>query len=1277
MTRSRILAVVLILFSGLSARAQFCAIPYSPPAPPTDVPVKCKNAPGGASVMSCDTCQKCTGSPSYIATGNYATSATDLSISTVGFPLTVSRRYDSSAVLDGPLGIGWSVNLVSRIYYARYLYASPSVYHNEAYAILPNGERYLFSENLDGSFSSPDAPYDRLTRNLDGTFDLRTADGATRYHFAANSQLEWVRDAFANELTFSYDGSGRLQRVADGAGSGRYLDVYYGANGRINNIADSSGRHVAFGYGTDGTLTSVIDAASRTTTYSYTNVRFGPLLTHVNDAWGRTVTAVTYDGLGRTSGYMEDGESYTYSYDPDARKTTKSDTAGHLWTFLYDADGHIVSRRLPGATVASTVSYNPDGTLAQTTDEVGVTTTYAYAGSGRIWQVTKDAGGALQVRFDYAYGDSAFPEKVTSIAPMKANAITGWENHPDWQGWRYDYYPAGSAAPGALWHVYRVRSDGTTADIVMTYTYNSHGQVLSATDAAGAVTDYSYDAAGDLETLTRPANNAAGTRPVTTYGYDALGRMTSVILPDHNTGTSHDVEYSYDPLDRITEVRDHFSLSSPPPPPPCGGEVCPPPPLGQINFATTSYAYDRFDAATGLLFADVTDPNANVTHQGYDTFGRLVRSIDSLGNTTSYVYAYRLLSSITDANANVTAYAYDAAGRLSMTTFPDGAAESYSYTSDGLLATKTDRKLQTIGYSYDRLKRLVTKSYPSGGGSVTFAYAGQKLTQVTDSTVSPSETHTFAYDDAFRLTTNAQGTRGTITYTYTPTDAVATMAVTGVATTTYSYYPDGSPSTIGWSPVSGTFQYAYTLGGQYDTITFPNGQTRTYAYDVWNRLTSVANVHPVAGNLATYTYGYDAESGGATNRLDQRTSMVADVPSQSLAGATTNYRYDNAYQLTGVDDAHSSRWTYDGIGNRTTSTLDGLSTRMYTYQKIGSNPSNWQRLLSFSGGPAYTYDANGNTDTETTSTAALTYTWDVENRLRAIANGASSVAAYTYDYQGRRSGKTTATTTRYLYDGLNLIGEGTALPVLTNQYLYGPGIDEPLAMTTSGGAVYYYDVDALGSIALVNDASGTVVDSYLYDAWGFLLSETETVAQPFRYTARERGEVEGQHFYRARFLSSPAGRFLSEDPLRQRTQRHTYSYGRNAPIEFTDPTGLTWKDRRFGYPDEFWRWFHRRYKRKGDGDADSEQAEEAYEEWKRFERKPKKEPPPPDADDPEHEGDPGDAARFCVPCQINRINKAVSTLIMQAFVDQATRLLRTCDLMVSAAKNAKPCACGK
>jgi hypothetical protein len=109
------------------------------------------------------------------------------------------------------------------------------------------------------------------------------------------------------------------------------------------------------------------------------------------------------------------------------------------------------------------------------------------ARQGRVIFTLRDDHGPNGVTFTYAY-DPAFPNHVTAITAKDPN--TNNQNDPHWQSWRYEYYEAGSLAPGALYRVKRLRADGVTLDLMATYTYGARGQILTSTDAGGGVTQH-------------------------------------------------------------------------------------------------------------------------------------------------------------------------------------------------------------------------------------------------------------------------------------------------------------------------------------------------------------------------------------------------------------------------------------------------------------------------------------------------------------------------------------------------------------------------------------------------------------------------------------------------------------------------------------------------------------------------------------------------------------------------------------------------------------------
>jgi RHS repeat-associated protein len=143
-------------------------------------------------------------------------------------------------------------------------------------------------------------------------------------------------------------------------------------------------------------------------------------------------------------------------------------------------------------------------------------------------------------------------------------------------------------------------------------------------------------------------------------------------------------------------------------------------------------------------------------------------------------------------------------------------------------------------------------------------------------------------------------------------------------------------------------------------------------------------------------------------------------------------------------------------------------------------------------------------------------------------------------------------TTTNLYDGLHLLGETSGATKPT--YVFGPGIDEPLAQYRAG-TLSYFDADGLGTVAVTNDTAGNAALSTSFDAWGVARNETGTRLQPFTYMGREVGEA-ALLFYRARFLQPGVARFTQEDPTRFAATRSSYAYVANGPLVSTDPLGL-------------------------------------------------------------------------------------------------------------------------
>jgi RHS repeat-associated protein len=343
------------------------------------------------------------------------------------------------------------------------------------------------------------------------------------------------------------------------------------------------------------------------------------------------------------------------------------------------------------------------------------------------------------------------------------------------------------------------------------------------------------------------------------------------------------------------------------------------------------------------------------------------------------------------------------------------------------------------------------------------------------------------------------------------------------------------------------------------------------------RLEAVSTTHPAAGVLASFAYDYDVDAvTGEPAVLGGRLRTHSTQAGLGLAGAVTSFAYDEAYQVTAAQypasapfDGALHEWTYDLIGNRTQSKVNGVAVP-YVYPPTAPGGAGGQLLASAGPASSYEFDLNGDLVARDGPEGASSLVWDRQRRVRSIA-GPAGGATFMYDYRGRRTLRDAGGVTRFLYHDDQAVATAG---VDAAEYLYGPGTDEVLAVSHQG-AVYFYAVDGLGSVVGVHDAAGQPVAQYAYSAWGEPLAGGSVPFTSLGFTGRE-AEVSGFWYYRARLYEAGVGRFVSEDPLRVAPfgsadplgedvdgglvsfeALSAYAYVLNNPIDFVDPDGLS------------------------------------------------------------------------------------------------------------------------
>ena len=202
-----------------------------------------------------------------------------------------------------------------------------------------------------------------------------------------------------------------------------------------------------------------------------------------------------------------------------------------------------------------------------------------------------------------------------------------------------------------------------------------------------------------------------------------------------------------------------------------------------------------------------------------------------------------------------------------------------------------------------------------------------------------------------------------------------------------------------------------------------------------------------------------------------------------------------------------------------------------------------------------------------TNTTALT--WDGLYQLTAVATNGVACERNGFDALGRRVWNWDGNSTNYfVYDGAQIIADLNSTGGLIRAYTWGPGIDNLLAMTVYTGATavtYYPLTDHQGTIHALVNSSGSVVESYRFDAWGRVLGAFDNSALPIPQSAfgnrylwqgREYSWRTGLYSFRARWYDPITGRWLSNDPIGISGGLNQYVFCGNNPVNFVDPFGL-------------------------------------------------------------------------------------------------------------------------
>jgi len=492
------------------------------------------------------------------------------------------------------------------------------------------------------------------------------------------------------------------------------------------------------------------------------------------------------------------------------------------------------------------------------------------------------------------------------------------------------------------------------------------GHQVAETDALGNKTQYGYDVAGFLRTVTDPNGN------VTTTEHDVRGNTVSqTTCQNQAANRCSTVYYTYYP-DATTKV------------------------------LTPDPRNDVMSTARDARSASATD-NTYLTTYAYDAKGNRVSVTDPLGRVTITTYTDGTTVAAADGG-------FAPAGLPSTLATPGGARQTVTYYRSGDVASVTDPAGKVTSFTYDGLGRVLTKTetsdrFPAG---LTSRITYDKLGRIVSHTAPPvtnrvtgavhtAVTTTVYNSDGLATSQTVADTTGgdasrTSTMTYNQFGQAVSVTDPAGKTTQLEYDPYGNPvkETASDGGVTTTTYDAEqrlltsVLNGYTGDPNNPSAPTdlvvTSKAYDPAGRLASVTDA---MGWVASYTY----TDNGLTARVTRRdpstgATFVQEDNSYDTAGnlvsrttnngaTTTTYAVDAASRTTSStvdpsglkrttanvlspDDYATSTTMTDATGAtvaRSDATYDplGRMTSQTVYNDTASGPAGWWKLNETSG----------------------------------------------------------------------------------------------------------------------------------------------------------------------------------------------------------------------------------------------------------------------------------------------------------------------------------------
>lgn len=917
----------------------------------------------------------------------------------------------------------------------------------------------------------------------------------------------------------------------------------------------------------------------------------------------KTVFCYTAGGkIERQDVYDADG-AFRYSlkntYDGLGRLTSESNAMGQMATYTYDAMGNRQTATAPSGKRRSIMHYDFCNRL-KVLEEIGLdqithTTHYNYDSKHNKIAVKDSFGNATY--YDYDFLGRVIRTHLPTVLDENGNAVTpvihsGYDSagrevaRTDGQGFttlrQYNaksqvtsiQYPDGSKEYFLYNLEGTLRAHTDQEGHTTTHTYDTFGRCVSTKDPLGMITTYIYDAfhltaIQDAEGYTTTYTYDGAGRKIAEernnerieYTYDNLGRLRSVKTGDLSQITEYDL------LNRVTEERQEDQQ-------------------GHL-FSKVTYAYDEAGnqkAITRFVMGQEVQELFS-----YDSFDRLILHTDTKGYQTTYCYdesaqdslGQRILQkTTTDPLGQRTIETYDSLGRSTSIQIENSvgatcSSEKKYYDKNNNLCRQIStlypqEEEREIQWEYDNRNQLIALFEP-GDKETFYSYTPKGYLKQT---IKPDQVVLKrGYDPKGNLV-SLQSSDQTIAYAFRYNALGQLVSSLDLTTQTATLRMlDSSGKVLTEKLAHGlALTNTYDAQGRRIRLTLPSKDLISYDYDALF-LRSVNRYN--ASGMLLYTHAYE-EYDLSYNLL--REQLIYDLGhidytifpdgkeaaisspffSQNITGYdpvgnitalntqsdTTQYSYDDLYQLTQETGPFPHTYAYDSHYNR--------------LQKDGETYS----LNSLDQLTTRRYDPNGNL----ALSGHTSYTYDALDRLIGV-QAPHQRLKFTYDSFHRRLSKTVYEQDRgiwqpteqylYLYDGQNEIGatdsSGNILQLRVLGITPHAEIGAAIAIEIEG-KTYAPIHDLFGNVAALVSPDGQICQSYRYDSFGNHTATTN-LSNPWKFASKRQDQT-GLIFFGRRYFDPAAGRWTTPDPIGFQGGINLYSFVENNPLAHLDLYGL-------------------------------------------------------------------------------------------------------------------------